>query len=250
MRKEQQLDRFSKQTKTYAKIRPTYPIEIYEFLSTLTPSRQKVWDCGTGNGQAALHLAQFFDHIYATDLSHEQIQNATPHERITYEACAAEDVALDESTVDLVTVAQAIHWFDLDRFYPKVKHVLKPGGIFAIWAYGHMHAQDEQVNELFQHIGNDLLKDYWDAHVKKIWRGYDSLDFPFEDISHPEWMMQTQWSRPELIAYIESWSAAQKYYDTHQKSVLEDIYDTLEKIWPNSDQKHIFQTPLTSRIGV
>lgn len=249
MVENKKLDRFSKQTDSYAQSRPKYPAEIYKFLAGITPSNEKVWDCATGNGQAAIHLAEYFKGVYATDLSQEQIQKAFKHDRIKYEVGSAEDVTIEPNSLDLVTVAQAVHWFDLDKFYQKVNESLKAEGVIALWAYGFITAKNKDIDQLFQRVGRELLKEYWDENVKKIWNGYENIPFPFIDINHPEWKMDFKWSKQDFISYIESWSAAQKYYDENEVSVIEAVSEELDNIWLDNATLQEFETPLTSRIG-
>src|SRR5436309_5921392 len=136
-------DHFSRQAADYAKFRPRYPRELFEYLGNIAPSRQLAWDCGTGNGQASVGLATAFDRVIATDASEKQIANAQPHERVEYRAAPAESSGIASETVDLIMVAQAIHWFDLSRFYKEVSRVLKNNGVFAASAYKFLHiAQD------------------------------------------------------------------------------------------------------------
>lgn len=249
MNEQTPLDRFSKQSNTYVSARPRYPEEIYKFLSGISPARTLAWDCGTGNGQAAIHLVEYFDHVYANDLSQNQIQNAFQHERIKYDVCTAEDANLQEHSVDLITVAQAIHWFDLEKFYAITNKALKPNGIIALWAYGFISADDQALDSLFQKVGKEILHEYWDPQVHKIWKGYDQLDFPFKEVEHPQWHMHIQWSRTDFISYIESWSAARKYQDTNNQSIISEIITDLEKLWPDPNIQQTFRSPITSRIG-
>jgi SAM-dependent methyltransferase len=150
-------DLFSVQADDYAKFRPTYPDTLFNYLAGLCRERKVVWDCATGSGQAALTLTKYFDRVIGTDISQPLLDKAEKHEKITYKLVPAEKTGLDDRSVDLVTVAQALHWFDYDTFFPEVKRVLKPGGIFAAWGYTHL-LTDAPVQKLTDYIHNELLK--------------------------------------------------------------------------------------------
>ncbi len=249
MNKNKFVDRFSKHSSVYAYARPDYPSEIYRFLSEIVPSRDAVWDCATGNGQAAVVLADYFDQIYATDASEQQIRNARAHEKVKYTVATAEASGLESESVDLITVATAAHWFNLDAFYGEVKRVLKPGGVLAMWAYCRFTTENEPVNALMQKMGREVLKEYWDPNLDRIWDGYETWPFPFEDIDHDKWPIVTNWSRDEMLAYISTWSATNNYIEKHGETPLVAIECDLAKVWPDGDEKVVFSTVLTSRIG-
>src|SRR5438105_4357655 len=134
-------DHFSNQAADYARFRPRYPREMFEYLGTISPGRKLAWDCATGNGQAAVELAEVFDRVIATDASEKQIANAQPHERVEYRVAPAEESGIESGTIDLVMIAQALHWLDLARFYAEARLVLKPGGVLAASAYNLLHIE-------------------------------------------------------------------------------------------------------------
>ncbi len=243
------VDRFSRKSGVYASARPDYPAEIYRFLSEIVPGHEAVWDCATGNGQAAIVLAEYFDQIYATDASEQQINNARACAKVNYTVATAENSGLESESVDLVTVATAAHWFDLDKFYTEARRVLKPGGILAMWAYCRFETQNEPVNELLQKMGREVLKEYWDPNLDRIWEGYEKLPFPFEDIEHDAWPITTNWTRNDMLAYISTWSATNNYIERHGESPLAAIEEDLAKVWPEEQKKVVFSTVLTSRVG-
>lgn len=243
------IDRFSKQSKEYAASRPTYPDALFEFLSEQTPAHQLAWDCGTGNGQAAIRLVEYFEKIYATDISAAQLENARPHQNIQYVKLNEGRTALQHNSVDLVTAAQAAHWFDLEKFYREADRVLRPRGIIALWGYGFISASDNEIDRIFQKLGREILKEYWDENVNKIWNGYDSFPFPFEEIDHPEFIMKIEWSLDQFVSYVSSWSAAQKFKEKNGSSPVDSVWDDLVKSWKDPNLKHSFSTPLTIRVG-
>src|SRR5215208_6990740 len=177
-------DHFSTQSHLYAQYRPQYPDEIYAYLASLTPEHSLAWDCGTGNGQAAVGLAKYFDKVHATDASAEQIARAYAHAKVDYHVEPAEHVSLPTSSVDLVTVAVAIHWFNFDEFYHEVNRVLKPGGVLAAWTYNLTEISPE-IDVLIHHYYGEILKGYWPERIRYLEEGYKTLPFPFEEITPP-----------------------------------------------------------------
>src|SRR5437867_9645499 len=160
-------DHFSRQAADYAKFRPGYPQELFQYVGSVAPSRQLAWDCGTGNGQAAVGLASVFDRVIATDASEKQITNAEPHQRVDYRVAPAENSGIKSETIDLIMVAQALHWFDLDRFYAEARRVLKPNGVLAASAYNLLHIEpaiDEVINRYYY----DVVGPFWPPERKLV----------------------------------------------------------------------------------
>src|SRR5919109_5021813 len=203
-------DHFSSHSQQYAQYRPKYPDELYAYLADLAPARSLAWDCGTGNGQAALGLAKYFDRVHATDASAEQISLAYPHEKVDYRVEPAEHVSLNNSSVDLVTVAVAIHWFDFDEFYREVKRVLKPDGIIAAWTYNAVEISPE-IDPWIWHYYRDIVGEYWPERIRYIEQRYETIPFPFEEIIPPSFNMEIHWDLLQLAGFLNSWSATQRY---------------------------------------
>lgn len=241
-------DNFSKQSQVYAKFRPAYPPELFSYLAALCRAHELAWDCGTGNGQSALSLAAYFKTVYATDPSAEQLQHALPHERITYNVEKAESSSLKDLSADLVTVAQAVHWFDLDRFYTEVKRVLKPGGILAVWAYG-LPSISESVDPVIRYFHDEVLGDFWQKENRLIEQEYRPLFFPFEPLAAPELTMHKIITREDLIGLLHSWSAVQRYKDFHHTDPVKDLEAQLENAWPDPDVKQEASWKLILKAG-
>lgn len=241
-------DHFSGHSEQYAQHRPQYPDEIYAYLASMTPACSLAWDCGTGNGQAALGLAQHFDNVYATDVSAEQIAHAYPHQRVEYHAEPAEHVSLPDSSADLVTVAVALHWFRFDEFYREVKRVLKPQGVIAVWTY-HLPEISGDIDPLVSYYYAELLKDFWPERIRYLHERYKTIPFPFEEITPPDFVMEINWDLLQFAGFLDSWSATQRYKAQKGQHPLEVIWDKLLTAWGDANQKRLIRWPLHFRIG-
>jgi SAM-dependent methyltransferase len=242
-------DHFSKQAADYARFRPRYPREMFEYLGTVARSRALAWDCATGNGQAAVQLAKVFDRIIATDASEKQIANAQPHERVEYRVASAEESGLESGTIDLIMVAQALHWFDLDEFYAEVNRVLNPRGVFAASAYKLFHitpAIDEVVNHRYY---EEIVGAFWPPE-RVLVEKFEELPFPFAEIETPSFEMIAQWHLEHLVGYLRSWSATQRFIAANKRDPLEAIADDLRAAWGDTEQTRRVIWPLTLRVGV
>jgi SAM-dependent methyltransferase len=241
-------DHFSKQAADYAKFRPRYPREMFEYLGSLAPSRKLAWDSGTGNGQAAVGLARVFDRVIATDASEKQISNARLHGRVEYRVVPAETSGIKAGTVNLIMVAQALHWFDLDRFYDEVRRVLKKNSVLAASAYNLLHIEpaiDEVVNRYYY----DVVGPFWPPE-RKLVENFADLPFPFHELDPPEFEMTALWNLEHLMGYLRSWSSTQRFIAQTDGDPLEQISDELRTGWGDPQQTRKVRWPLTLRIGV
>ena len=241
-------DNFSAQSRQYAQYRPQYPNTLYDYFASIVSGHSLVWDCGTGNGQAAVGLAEFFERIYATDASAEQISHAYHHEKVEYHVEGAEQVPLEDASVDLVTVAQAVHWFDFDKFYAEVKRVLKPNGIIAVWTYN-LPEISPQIDRLLLKFYSETLKGFWPERIRYVEENYRMLPFPFEEIIPPLFAMETKWDLKQFAGFLNSWSATQKYREQNGKHPLEDIWEDFSDDWKDEEEKRLVRWPLYFRIG-
>ena len=241
-------DNFSIQAADYAKFRPTYPASLFEYLVSLCPKRDKAWDCGTGNGQCAVSLAKYFDAVVATDPSEKQLANATPNPRIEYRLGSAEASGLSADSCDLVTVAQALHWFQLDTFWPEVRRVLQRNGIIAVWCYELMEATP-QIDAIIDRYYRQIVGPYWDFERKLVETGYRTMEFPFEELQPPSFEMSTSWSLVHLKGYLQSWSATQKYIAVNGTNPIQLIERDLDAAWDDPDSMRLVTWPLSVRVG-
>ena len=215
-------DHFSKQAADYATFRPKYSQELFDYLGSIAPSRQLAWDCGTGNGQAAVGLVGVFNRVIATDASENQIANAQQHERVEYRVAPAENSGIGSETIDLLMVAQALHWFDLDRFYEEARRVLKPGGVLAASAYNLLHIEpaiDEIVNQYYY----EVVGPFWPPECRFV-EQFAGLPFPFYEIESAKFQMMAQWNLEHLVGYLRTWSSTQRFIAAKGVDPLEESF--------------------------
>ncbi|MCW3090439.1 MAG: methylase involved in ubiquinone/menaquinone biosynthesis [Ferruginibacter sp.] len=240
-------DNFSTQANEYAKYRPAYPPELYNFLFSLVEDRRTAWDCATGNGQVAMELSSFFEKVYATDISEQQLKNAVQKDNIFYSVERAESSSLEDNSIGLVAVAQAIHWFDFDRFYREVKRVLTPNGVFAIIGYGLLKV-NEEVDRIIKDFHDNIVGPYWDKERKYIDENYQTIPFPFEEIAAPKIINRYYWTLEDLTGYLDTWSAVQHYINAKNENPVEVIKPALKKIWPEGTKQEM-RFPIMLRVA-
>lgn len=240
-------DNFSSHAKAYAQFRPHYPVELFTHLLGLVTTKNAAWDCGTGNGQVAGVLADHFREVFATDISRQQINEAVQKSNISYSVQPAEKTGFASGRFDLVTAAQAIHWFRFDAFYAEAKRTLKPGGIIAVIGYGLVQT-DPAIQPIIDHFYTKIIGPYWDAERHYIDEAYQTIPFPFEEIFLPAFQMVYQWSFEQLIGYIGTWSAVKHYIKQNNEDPVLIIKDALRSAWGNQPA-HSFIFPVLARVG-
>ena len=240
-------DNFSRQADVYAKYRPTYPQELYDFILSKVKSRNAAWDCATGNGQTAKELAKYFRKVFATDISQKQIDNALPAENIFYSAQTAEHTNFEDNIFDLVTVSQALHWFDVNKFYAEVKRVAKPGAWIAVWMYS-LATISPEIDELInvKHY-KKTLGNFWDYERKYVDDNYTTLPFPFLEIQCPVFKMKFEWTLDELVGYLNTWSALQKFITQNHFNPINELKEQIKPFWYPEKMKIVF--PVYLRMG-
>ncbi|MCM2356941.1 MAG: class I SAM-dependent methyltransferase [Geobacteraceae bacterium] len=241
-------DHFSGRAAEYTRYRPTYPPALFAWLAGLTERHDLAWDCGCGNGQAGIALTPYYRLVVATDPSRQQIDNAIPHERISYAVAPAEESGLDPASIDLVVVAQALHWFDFERFYAEVRRVARPGGVLAAISYGEVRVEGapDRVVSRFYH---DLIGPYWPPERRYVDEQYSTIPFPFAGIAAPPFAMETEWNLEHLLGYLGTWSAVREYQRSLGDDPLALIAAELAAAWGDPRQARRISWPLALRVG-
>jgi len=243
-------DHFAGVATHYASHRPSYPDALFSWLASQLAGRRLAWDCATGSGQAAVALADHFDEVLATDASSSQIEAAKPWPGVVYRVAPADDSGLAPQSVDLVTVAQALHWFDLERFYAEVRRVLKPGGLLAVWTYGVFRLEGGdagQLQELLNRFYWQTVGPYWPAERRHVENGYAKLHFPFGELATPSFAMQVYWSLDDLAGYLRSWSATSRYRELVGVDPVAELTGLLAPLWGAAPRQ--VSWPLSLKVG-
>ena len=241
-------DHFSAVAARYAEFRPTYPAELFDWLASLCEEHEAAWDCATGSGQAAAGLAPHFARVVATDASAGQIAHASGPANVGLRVAPAESSGLADSSIDLVTVAQAAHWFDLPKFFAEARRVLKPGGALALWGYGRLDLPGG-MDAIFLRFYSETVGPYWPPERKWIDDGYRSLDFPFSEITAPAFSIEVEWNLPRLLNYLSTWSAVKRYRAERGSDPLPALLAELQPLWGNPDAALPLKWPLFLRVG-
>ena len=242
-------DLFSDLSALYQQVRPTYPHQVIEEILKHVPSRQFAWDCGAGSGQFTQLLAPHFEHIVATDLSSQQLHQAPYFENVSYQVQQAEQTSFADQSFDLITVAQAIHWFNFEEFYKEVKRTLKKDGILAVIGYGLVKTADPELNVLIEYLYHDVLGQYWDAERKHVDQSYQRIPFPFDEVTLPELDMQLCWSAAQFVGYLNTWTGLKHH---RSRNVADDYIDPLIPIihyLKNKNADVDIHFPVFMRIG-
>jgi SAM-dependent methyltransferase len=249
-------DHFSDHAAIYARGRPRYPAALYQRLAELAARHERSWDCATGNGQAALGLAQHFDEVLATDASAEQLAHTESHPRVQYRRALAEDSGIEPASIDLITVAAAAHWFDLHRFYAEVERVARPSALVAVWTYGAgvepEVADGEQLVTILHRIADELLSDSWPPEFHHVRTRYAELPFPFEELEMPAMAAKTDWDLSGLLTFVHSWSAWGRHLRDRGAALLTQADADLAEAWRAggpADEPRRFRLPLSFRVG-
>lgn len=238
-------DLFSSHSQHYQEARPRYLYAVVQEILQHVPSCSFAWDCGAGSGQFTQLLAPYFDAVVATDISEAQLKQAPYFENVSYQVQQAEKTTLLAQSVDLITVAQAVHWFNFDAFYAEVSRVLKPSGVLAVVGYGLIHVEDKTLHQLIHHVYFETLKDYWDAERRYIDEGYRTIPFPLNEIATPTLTLKYQWTATQLLKYLSTWSAVAHYQQKNGYHPLVEVAEYLK----DHDQELDVEFPVLLRIG-
>lgn len=240
-------DNFSANSDDYALYRPSYPKEIYAYLDSLLFSKENAWDVGTGNGQVALELSRYFEKVYATDISQSLLQHAVKKDNIFYSLQPAEKTDFEVDFFDLCMVGQAIHWFDFEKFYKETYRTAKDNCLMVVMGYGRIKITTE-LDQLITSFYTEILGPYWDRERKYIDEDYQTISFPFTEITPPEFKNSFTWNFEHLIGYLGTWSAVKHYSREKGKNPIEIIYPALKDKWEGKKIRKV-HFPLLLRVG-
>ncbi len=233
-------DQFSQQAAIYKKYRPHYPQELYEAILTQVGSRQSCWDCGTGNGQVATVLAGYFKQVYATDISEKQLQNAEPRENIHYQVERAESTQFPADHFDLITVGQALHWFDFEAFREEVQRVARPGAILAVWGY-RLLIIEEKIDAVIDHFYEHTTGPYWQPERRFVDAAYQNIPLAGTAIASPDHLgIEAAWSLNQLEGYFRSWSSVQSYRRQNEDDPVAALIDQLRPLWGEAPKRSLY----------
>ena len=241
-------DHFSRISTGYAAFRPRYPEPLFETLAAAAPARRLAWDCATGTGQAALGLAPRFHRVIATDASPSQVGRGVSRPALHYVAARAEAGALRPGTADLVTVAQALHWLDLDGFYAEARRALVPGGLLAVWTYGRQWVDGGPIDRVLDHFYRDVVGRYWPPERRWVEAGYRGLPFPFREEAVAVPPMVEEWTRAQMLGYIGTWSAVVRCREETGVDPVAGLAGELDTLWAAGERRRI-RWDLTVRAG-
>lgn len=241
-------DLFSRNATSYAAFRPRYPAALFAALAETVPRHDAAWDAGTGNGQAAVALADHFTHIIATDASAAQIAAAMPHERVEYRVARSEASGLADESTDLVTVAQALHWFDIPAFFAEARRVLRPHGVIAAWTYGLMSI-DPAIDQIIDDFEDRKVGPYWPGERALVDTGYRTIDFPFDELPFPAFVIEHPMTLDALAGYVRTWSSVGRYVQAHGDDPVAPFIAEIANWWSDRERARTVKFPVSVRVG-
>lgn len=243
-------DHFSSVAPDYATFRPRYPAALFDFLAGLAPTRALAWDAACGNGQATLDLAARFESVIGTDASAAQLEHAPAHPHIEWRVAPAERSGIASGTIDLVTMAQALHWVDIAAFFGEALRVTKANGVVAVWSYSGIRSSDGRIDELVRHYSRETVGPCWPPERRLVDEGYRSVAFPFTEVDPPAFVMREQWTLAQLVGYIRTWSATIRHIEQRQSDPTVELAAHLARAWGNPERVREVEWPLAIRVGV
>ncbi len=239
---------FGAVAREYANFRPGYPPELFAWLARISPSRGMVWDAGCGSGQASVALAEHFSQVHATDVSPEQIAAARPHARVRYSVGPEIVAGLADASVDLITVAQALHWFDVEKFYAEAHRVGRPGAVLAIWTYPRPRFADPALDAGFEDFYANVVGPHWPAERRHVDANYATLPRPapdrFAPLEAPAFGLTLEWNLPQVLGYVSSWSATARYKNANGADPVPLLGASLGPAWGEPALRKPLRMPL------
>jgi SAM-dependent methyltransferase len=242
-------DHFSRLAPAYASCRPRYPDGLFDYLAGLVSRHDLAWDCAAGSGQATIPLARRFNRVIATDISAAMLDQAPGSPAVEYRVAPAEASGLADATADLVTVAQALHWLNTETFYAEVGRVLVPGGVLAVWTYGAQYLDEPALDSVLRHFYADIVGPYWAPERRHVESGYRTLPFPFPELESPVLAMQEIWSLAQLLGYVGTWSATQRFREELGHDPVDRLGQDLAQYWGDPSATRRVRWPLSLRVG-
>jgi SAM-dependent methyltransferase len=242
-------DHFSGVAGSYAEHRPRYPRQLFAWLAGLAAHRQLAWDCATGSGQAAVGLSEDFDRVVGTDASEAQIAAAVAHPRVEYRVAPAESSGLASGSADLVTVGQALHWFDRPAFYAEARRVLRPDGVMAVWTYGLSSLGDPRADSVLRRFYSETVGPYWPPERALVDAGYRTIEFPFDEIRPPDIEMEARWPLAAFLGYVGTWSAVTRFRAERGFDPVAGLAEELQVHWEDPASTRRIRWPLAIRAG-
>ena len=223
-------DHFSDRSDLYAEHRPSYPDGLFDWLAEISAPRGRAWDCATGNGQVAVSLADRFDEVVATDASEQQIVAAIAKPGVRYAVAPAESSGLEDASVNLITVAQALHWFDQPAFAEEAQRVAAPNAVIAAWCY-ELCSVSADCDAVVDGLYEGILSGFWPDERRYIEDGYRSVELPGNEFTAPEFDMSVEWTVDDMLGYLRTWSACKRYEAEHGEDPVAKIAMLLTEAW-------------------
>ena len=241
-------DHFSHDSGSYSRYRPRYPSALFDFLASSCQETRWAWDLACGSGQSAVELARRFRRASASDASYRQIDRAVKAANLTYSVGPAHSIDAEDGALDLVTVAQALHWFEVDEVFTEVDRVLKPGGLLAVWGY-QLLSIDPSVDNLVRSFEASVVGDYWPPERAILESGYRGVSFPYSQIATPLFQMSTDWSLEEVVGYLGTWSSVRGYRKAVGGDPLPSLRARMSSVWGDDASKKTVTWPLHLWLG-
>ena len=235
-------DPFSAVAAQYAQARPEYPQALFDWIASVVPARELCWEAGCGSGQASRDLARVFERVFATDPSTAQIANAQGPANVTFAVEPGEACSLADASADAICVAQALHWFDLPKFFAESERVLKPGGVLLAWGY-----QDIEVDADIAEANAALqarIRDDWAPERWFIDAAYAGFEFPFEKVEAPRFELRAEWTLPRLLGYFSSYSAVKLHRERTDEDAVALHADALAAAWGDPQHTRTVRWPM------
>jgi SAM-dependent methyltransferase len=243
------LDYFSSRSDDYERFRPRYPTALFETLAAESPARSRAWDVACGSGQATAALAVHFEKVTGSDASSEQISQALPAGNIEYRVARAEAIGAQAESIDLVTVAQALHWLDQDRFFAEVDRVLKPQGLLAAWGYRRVFSESPQLDELLDDFEERQVGAYWPAERAILDGAYHGVSFPYPRLPMPDFKLWATWTLDEFLGYLSTWSSVRRYEASVGRNPVDEARDAFLEVWGEAERPMHFEGPMPLYVG-